>query len=104
MAPSPAGLDYNTVEISEQTLREIHLAPFKAAFDAGALTTMSAFNDINGVPASGNRWLMTHVLREEWGFKGFVVSDYTADEELIPHGFASDDATRHESRCPPVST
>ncbi|HKE94385.1 MAG TPA: glycoside hydrolase family 3 N-terminal domain-containing protein, partial [Povalibacter sp.] len=72
------GMDYNTVEISQQTLREVHLPPFKAAFDAGALTTMSSFNDINGVPASGNHWLQTRVLREEWGFRGFVVSDYTA--------------------------
>ena len=86
-----AGLEYNTVDISPQTLREVHLPPFKAAFDAGALTTMSAFNDINGVPASGNRWLQTQLLREEWGFKGFVVSDYTADHELILHGFAADD-------------
>lgn len=86
------GMDYNTVEISQQTLREVHLAPFKAAFDAGALTTMSSFNDINGVPASGSHWLQTQVLRGEWGFKGFVVSDYTADYELIPHGYAADEA------------
>ena len=86
------GMEYNTVEISEQTLREVHLPPFKAAFDAGALTTMSSFNDINGIPASGNRWLQTHVLREEWGFKGFVVSDYTSDYELISHGYAADEA------------
>jgi beta-glucosidase len=90
------GLDYNTVEISMQTLREVHLAPFKAAFDAGAITTMSAFNDINGVPASGSHWLQTEVLRGEWGFKGFVVSDYTADFELIRHGYAENqqDAAR----------
>jgi beta-glucosidase len=87
-----AGMDYNTVEISEHALREIHLPPFKAAYDAGALSTMSSFNDINGVPASANRWLMTQVLREEFGFKGFVVSDYTADHELILHGYAEDDA------------
>ncbi|HVF15974.1 MAG TPA: glycoside hydrolase family 3 N-terminal domain-containing protein, partial [Steroidobacteraceae bacterium] len=87
-----AGMDYNTVELAEHTLREIHLPPFKAAYDAGALSTMSAFNDINGVPASANHWLMTKVLREEWGFKGFVVSDYTADHELILHGYAADDA------------
>jgi beta-glucosidase len=86
------GMDYNTTEIAEHTFREIHLPPFKAAYDAGALSTMSAFNDINGVPASANRWLMTHVLREELGFKGFVVSDYTADKELILHGYAADDA------------
>ncbi len=87
-----AGMDYNTVEISEQTLREVHFPPFQAAFDAGALSTMSSFNDINGVPATGNRWLLTKVLREEWGFNGFVVSDYTSDHEMILHGFAADDA------------
>lgn len=85
------GLDYNSVEISEGTLRDVHLPPFKAALDAGALTIMSAFNDINGVPASANRELMTVVLRDEWKFPGFVVSDYTADFELVAHGYASDD-------------
>lgn len=85
------GLDYNSVEISEGTLRDVHLPPFKAALDAGALTIMSAFNDINGVPASANRDLMTVVLRDEWKFQGFVVSDYTADFELVAHGYASDD-------------
>jgi len=90
------GMEYNTVDISPQTLRDVHLPPFKAALDAGALTIMSAFNDINGVPASANRELMTDILRGEWGFEGFVVSDYTADMELIAHGFAADerDATR----------
>jgi beta-glucosidase len=90
------GMEYNTVDIAPQTLRDVHLPPFKAALDAGALTFMSAFNDINGVPASANRELMTDILRGEWGFKGLVVSDYTADMELIAHGFAADerDATR----------
>ncbi|WP_368311486.1 glycoside hydrolase family 3 N-terminal domain-containing protein [Luteibacter sp. CQ10] len=90
------GMEYNTVDIAPQTLRDVHLPPFKAAIDAGALTIMSAFNDINGVPASANRELMTGILRDEWGFRGFVVSDYTADMELIAHGFAEDerDATR----------
>jgi beta-glucosidase len=90
------GMEYNTVDIAPQTLRDVHLPPFKAALDAGALTFMSAFNDINGVPASANRELMTEILRGEWGFKGLVVSDYTADMELIAHGFAADerDATR----------
>lgn len=85
------GMDYNTVEVSPQTLREVHLPAFKAAFDAGALSTMSSFNDINGVPASANSELMTDILRGEWGFRGFVVSDYTADMELIAHGFAADE-------------
>ncbi|OYW29121.1 MAG: beta-glucosidase, partial [Caulobacter sp. 12-67-6] len=86
-----AGLDYNAVELSEATLREVHLPPFQAAFAAGALTTMSAFNDINGVPSTGNKRLMTDILRGEWGFKGVVISDYTADQELVAHGFAADD-------------
>ena len=85
------GLDYNTVDISLQTLREVHLPPFKAAIDAGALTIMTAFNDINGVPATANRLLLTDILRAEWGFKGFVISDYTSDFELIAHGFAADE-------------
>jgi beta-glucosidase len=82
------GMDYNHVEISGQALREIHLPPFEAAFGAGALATMSAFNDINGVPASANKELLTTILRGEWRFRGFVVSDYTADNELIAHGYA----------------
>ena len=85
------GMDYNTVEMSEQTLHEVYLTPFKAAFDAGALSTMSSFNDINGVPMSANRKLMTGLLREQWKFRGMVVSDYTADKELIMHGVAKDD-------------
>lgn len=90
------GMDYNTVEISQQTLREVHFPPFQAAFAAGALTAMSAFNDINGVPASGSYWLQTQVLRGEWNFRGFVVGDYTADLELIRHGYAANgsDAAR----------
>lgn len=86
-----AGMEYNTVDLSMETLREVHLPPFKSAFDAGAATTMSAFNDVNGVPASGNHWLLTELLRDEWHFRGLVVSDYTADEELIAHGYAADD-------------
>lgn len=82
------GMEYNTVDISPQTLREVHLPPFKAAFDAGALSTMTSFNEINGVPASANYELLTTILRDQWDFKGFVVSDYTADMELIAHGYA----------------
>ncbi|MFP5330081.1 MAG: glycoside hydrolase family 3 N-terminal domain-containing protein [Alphaproteobacteria bacterium] len=91
-----AGLDYNTVDMSERTLREVYLPTYKAAFDAGALSTMASFNEISGIPATGNRWLLTDLLRGEWGFQGFVVSDYTGDEELIAHGFAKDgrDAAR----------
>jgi len=93
---SAAGLDYAQADLAPQTLRDVHLPPFKAAFDAGALTVMTAFNDVNGVPATANRWLLTDILRGEWGFKGVVLSDYTADMELIAHGYAADapDATR----------
>lgn len=86
-----AGMEYNSVELSEATLREVHLPPFQASFDAGALTVMTAFNDINGVPATANKPLLTGILREEWGFKGVVISDYTSDQELVAHGVAADD-------------
>ncbi len=86
-----AGLEYGNVDISEETLRETHLPPFGAAFAAGALTTMAAFNEINGVPATADRELLTDILRGEMQFRGFVFSDYTADEELVAHGFAQDD-------------
>lgn len=90
------GVDYNTTDMSEQTLRGVFLPPFKASVDAGSLSIMSAFNDVNGIPASGNRRLLTDILRGEWGFEGFVVSDYTSEQELIAHGFAEDgrDAAR----------
>jgi beta-glucosidase len=87
-----AGLDYNSADLSAQALYEIHLPPFRAAIRAGALTVMSAFNDLNGVPATANRYLLTEILREQWGFQGFVVSDYTSDFELIAHGYAADEA------------
>ena len=91
-----SGLDYNVVDISEQRLREVYLQPYKAGFDAGALSAMASFNEINGVPSTGNHWLQTDLLRGEWGFQGFVVSDYTGDEEMIAAGFAKDgrDAAR----------
>jgi beta-glucosidase len=85
------GRDYNTTEMSEQTLREIYFPPFKAAIDAGAGTVMSAFNDLNGVPTSANPFTLTRVLRGEWKFEGFVVSDYTSVKELINHGIAAND-------------
>ncbi|SCX74240.1 glycoside hydrolase family 3 N-terminal domain-containing protein [Variovorax sp. EL159] len=83
------GLDYNPSEVSERTLREVYLPPFRAAIDAGALSVMSAFNEIGGIPSTANPALLTGVLRDEWKFKGFVVSDYTADEELVEHGYAA---------------
>lgn len=85
------GMDYNTTDIPETTLRETHLPAFKAGVDAGVLSTMSSFNDIAGVPSTGNYHLLTEILRNEWGFKGLVVSDYTSDWEMINHGFAKDE-------------
>jgi beta-glucosidase len=88
-----AGREYNTTDMSEITLRQIYLPPYKAAVEAGAATIMSAFNSLNGVPSSANPFLLTKVLRNEWGFDGFVVSDYTSIMELINHGIALDPAT-----------
>jgi len=84
-----AGRDYNTTDVSERSLREVYFPPFKAAVDAGVGTFMSAFNDLNGVPSSANPFTLTKVLRGEWKFDGFVVSDYTSVEELINHGVAA---------------
>jgi beta-glucosidase len=83
------GRDYNTTDISEVTLREVYFPPFKAAVDAGVGTFMSAFNDLNGVPTSANPFTLTHVLRREWKFDGFVVSDYESVRELMNHGLAA---------------
>ncbi len=85
-----AGLDYNSVDMSERTLREVYLPPFKTAFDSGSLTAMASFNEIAGIPSTGNDWLMRTLLLDEWKFDGFVVSDYTGDMEMIDHGFAAD--------------
>jgi beta-glucosidase len=85
-----AGLDYNSVDVSERTLREIYFPPFQAALAAGVPTVMASFNEIAGVPATANEWLLRQVLHDEWKFEGLVVSDYTGDEELIAHGFAAD--------------
>ena len=87
-----AGREYNETEISERTMREVYLPPFKAAVDAGVTSLMSAFNDVAGVPASGNAWLTDTVLRREWRFPGFVVSDWTSVAELINHGIAGSQA------------
>ena len=86
-----AGRDYNTTDMSERTLREVYFPPFRAAVEAGVGTFMSAFNDLNGVPTSGNRFTLTEVLRGEWKFDGFVVSDYESVRELINHRFAADE-------------
>jgi beta-glucosidase len=87
------GRDYNSTEISEHTLRQYYLPPFRAAIDEGAATIMSAFNALNAVPASANPFTLTQVLRKEWGFQGIVDSDFTSVAELIPHGIANDGAT-----------
>jgi beta-glucosidase len=87
------GRDYNTTEISERTLRQVYLSPFKAAADAGALTFMSAFNALDGVPASANPFTLRQVLRKEWGYKGMVVSDWQSLWEIEAHGIANDDRT-----------
>ena len=86
-----SGRDYNTAELSEHTLRNVYLPPYQAALDAGAGSVMASFNEVNGVPATASKWLMTDILRSEWGFGGFVVSDYTGINELVPHGVAEND-------------
>ena len=90
------GRDYNTTEISERTLRDVYLPPFHAAVDEGAGSIMSAFNSLNGVPSSANPFTLTTILREEWNFKGFVDSDWTAVHEIVLHGIANDDRTAAE--------
>lgn len=88
-----AGRDYHTVDMSERTLREVYLPPYKAAIDAGAATVMTSFNEVDGVPASGSSFLLTDILRNEWGFDGFVVTDYTSIMEMMYHGVAGDTAS-----------
>src|SRR5260221_447607 len=83
-----AGREYNTVDMSELTLRQVSLPPYRAAIDAGAATVMSAFNPLNGVPATADPFTLTKILRHEWNFDGFVVSDFGAVRELINHGVA----------------
>ena len=86
-----AGRDYHTVDMSERVLREVYLPPFKAARDAGARTFMNSFNELDGIPATANHHLMQDILRYEWGFDGFVVTDYTSINEMVPHGYAKDE-------------
>ena len=86
-----AGRDYNTVDMSERWLREFYLPPYKAAVDAGALSVMASFNELDGVPATANKHLMQEILRDEWGFRGFVVTDYTGINEMVCHGYAADE-------------
>ena len=83
---SEAGRDYNTTDMSPVRMFNEYLPPYKAAVDAGAGSLMASFNDVNGIPASANKFLLTDILRHRWGFNGFVVSDYTGVNEMVPHG------------------
>ena len=86
-----AGRDYNTVDMSRRQMTQVYLPPYKAAIDAGVATVMTSFNEVDGIPATGNKWLLTDLLRKEWGFKGFIVTDYTAINEMIAHGIVKDE-------------
>ncbi|HCD51108.1 MAG TPA: beta-glucosidase BglX [Balneolaceae bacterium] len=85
-----AGRDYNTVDMSRLTMFNDYFPPYRAAVEAGAGSVMASFNDVDGVPATANKWLMTEVLRNQWGFDGFVFSDYTGVEEMVEHGIGRD--------------
>lgn len=84
-----AGRDYNTTDMSRIKMYEYYLPPYKAAIDAGAGSVMTSFNEIDGIPATANKWLLTDLLRKQWGFKGFVVTDYTAINEMMAHGLGN---------------
>ena len=86
------GRDYNTVDMSERQFREFYMPPYKAGVDAGALSVMTAFNEYDGVPATGNPYLLKDILKGEWNFQGFVVTDYTSINEMVHHGYARDEA------------
>jgi len=92
------GRDYNTAEISEHTLREVYLPPFYAALREGSVSLMSSFNAINGLPATANPFTLTGILRNEWGFPGLVVSDWTSVGELVGHGIVRDKAGAAQKR------
>ena len=85
-----AGRDYNTVDMSRHRMFQEYLPPYKAAIEAGAGSVMTSFNEVEGIPASGNKWLMTELLREKWGFDGLVVTDYTAINEMVAHGVGNE--------------
>lgn len=87
-----AGRDYNTVDMSERQFREFYLPPYKAGVNAGALSVMTAFNEYDGVPATGNAYLIKDILKGEWNFQGFVVTDYTSINEMVHHGYAESEA------------
>ena len=86
-----AGRDYHTVSMGDNELRNVYMPPFKAAIDSGVETFMTAFNELNGVPATANKYIFKDILRDEWGFNGFVVTDYTAINELVNHGYAENE-------------
>ena len=86
-----AGRDYHTTNMSDRALRETYLPPFEAALDAGAASVMTAFNELNGIPATGSTYLLRDILRDEWGFRGFIVTDYTSINEMVHHGYARDE-------------
>lgn len=85
-----AGRDYNTVDMSDRVLRETYLPPFKACVDAGVGTFMTSFNEVDGIPATGNEYLLREILKKEWDFDGFIVTDYTSITEMVPHGIVAD--------------
>ena len=99
-----AGRDYNTTNIPEILLREVYLRPFRAARDADVATFMTAFNALNGVPATGNEFTVRQVLRGEWKYDGLVVSDYESVRELVVHGYAADTSDAAFKLCTQVST
>jgi beta-glucosidase len=96
-----AGRDYNTVDMSKTRMYNEYLPPYKAAVDAGVGTVMTSFNVVDGVPSSGNKWLLTDLLRKQWGFKGFVVSDYTSINEMVNHGMGEREKSsrKNDRRC-----
>jgi beta-glucosidase len=87
-----AGREYNTVDMSQHTFRDIYLPTYLAAVKAGAMTVMTSFNELEGIPSTGNKWLLDQVLRKENGFTGFIVTDYTSINEMVNHGYAKDEA------------
>ena len=88
---SESGRDYNTTNIPENELRNVYLPPFKAVADAGVSTFMASFSDLNGVPVTGNSWLLNDILRDEWRYNGLVVSDWESIPQLVTHGFCEDE-------------
>jgi beta-glucosidase len=87
---SEAGRDYNTVDMSKVKMYNKYLPPYKAAVNAGVGSVMTSFNEVDGVPATGNKWLLTDLLRKQWGFNGFIVTDYTSINEMVNHGMGDD--------------